>query len=215
MPWSPGLMGGGTPARAQRFAGGPGAGGAAPWHGGCPPSSQLPSSPRSLSTEYFKTRLLQSESSDLGCRRGWGGANFCGGSLPPPPVPHAPCPPLPAPQLWTDRSGAAGRAAGTMAPAPSSCVTGRAPSSESQVRRSFRTVGSLRPFSCQPWAPAPGTKGLAGPGDSLHLRGVILGPETLVSTLAFCKFASLPPRRRLDPVLGLRVVPLCLSSLRF
>lgn len=126
-----------------------------------------------------------------------------------------PAPRSPPPQLWTDRSGAAGRAAGTMAPAPSSCVTGRAPSSESQVRRSFRTAGSLRPFSCQPWAPAPGTKGLAGPGDSLHLRGVILGPETLVSTRAFCKFASLPPRRRLDPVLGLRVVPLCLSSLRF
>lgn len=89
------------------------------------------------------------------------------------------------------------------------------PPSGSQGRRSFCTVGSLRPFSCWTWAPAPGTKGLAGPGDSLHFRGVILGLETLVSTVAFCKFASLPPRRHWDPILGLHVIPLCLSSLRF
>lgn len=116
MPWSPGLMGGGTPARAQRFAGGPGAGGAAPWHGGCPPSSQLPSSPCSLSTEYFKTRLLQSGSSDLGCRRGWGGANFCGGSLPPPPVPHALCPPLPAPPALDGPERGSGQGGGHHGP---------------------------------------------------------------------------------------------------
>lgn len=47
------------------------------------------------------------------------------------------------------------------------------------------------------------------------MHGVILGLETLVSSLAFCKFAPLPLRRHLDPILGLHFVPLCLSSLCF
>lgn len=204
------------PGASPALRGWPGGGGSSAVARRLPPVLTAP-----LITTLALHRIFQNETFAIRVIRPWLSEGMGWGQLlrrkPPStsPVPHAPCPPLPAPQLWTDRSGAAGRAAGTMAPAPSSCVTGRAPSSESQVRRSFRTAGSLQPFSCQPWAPAPGTKGLAGPGDSLHLRGVILGPETLVSTRAFCKFASLPPRRCLDPVLGLRVVPLCLSSLRF
>lgn len=70
-----------------------------------------------------------------------------------------------------------------------------------------------------PWGPqtwrAPRASGLASLEDALHFQGVILGLEALVSLLAFCRLAPLCLRRHLDPVLGLHLIPLCLSSFPF
>lgn len=97
------------------------------------------------------------------------------------------------------------------------------PSSESKLWRSFCSAGSTAAFLLQRWAPAPGDPGPGGSGprglasleDALHFRGVILGLEALVSLSAFCRLAPLRLRRHLDPVLGLHLIPLCLSSFPF
>lgn len=84
-----------------------------------------------------------------------------------------------------------------------------------------RVLPSICPAEAgaSPWGPrtwrASRAVGLASLEDTLYFKGAILGLPTLVSPPAFSRLAPLPLRRHLDPILGLHLIPLCLSSFPF